>query len=850
MGKCMAKPVSETRTINTHESVKESKNPNCLDELVGMKIEKDFQIDQISKNLIYNSLSNNHLFRDLTISDFETLYRKLYFVVTEENCFVFKQGSVGSLFFIINSGKVEVIVNNKKRSYLSKGECFGEIALLSNSYRKASIKTQSKSSFWVLSRDEFFSALKKIFSRNYDKIRNIISKSSFFMNFPENKKDQISKLAIYHKYDDNQFIIREGDEGEILFILKSGCVIFKKFKQEILRLSTPGEMFGEGAILSGSKRLATCISLGVTEVISLDKSNMQSVFGNDYKQILLKNLAKNTILSDKQLGFLAKNDVIKISENMKWKVYRDMEIVIPANNKKNNILRIICTGSIVSADEEHQIKTYQAIGLGNNNEKNLKACDYIAQSESIISEITKENLEKILKVNIQELFESLDRVKFLKKVSTFRTLSLESIKTLSENMEKFRCLQGDVLFKTGSDAFSLFIIKSGKIEIYNDKKSLRLVSKYDTFGERCINERKRSANARCIEDSEIYTITKELLLKLPEIKFLVAELNRKKYYQKDVDFFGMIIKGELLSSIEGRKKYWIKDKKEKVSYDLIVKSKYLIESVEECYDLVFEREIMLELEHRQIVKLVTTKHDEDHVYFVTEHIIGKYLREVIPLDEDYLRFFTLYLVSVLEYLHDKNIVYRNMCTDNISINTKGLPFLQDFSQAKIINGRAYTRVGNPYYRAPEMIMGRGYTNSIDYWSLGVVLYELAYGCLPFSIKNGDDPVVAYEKILHVKHGTTKNKSEEFNSLLMKLMCENDKRYNCENVRKCSWMRSLDWDEVNMNDLEGYENSKFLVVKKKSELKGKRKNTVKESMSKKSLLAVTPEVADFEWDKYF
>ncbi|OMJ81268.1 hypothetical protein SteCoe_18327 [Stentor coeruleus] len=856
MGKCVAKPMLETRSINTSESIKETRNYNPFDELVGVKIEKDFHISQISKNLIYNSLSKNHLFRDLNQTDFEAIYKKLIFIVAEENRIIFNQNSIGSLFFIINSGKVEVIVNNKKRSYLSKEECFGEIALLSNSYRRASIKTASKCSFWVLSRDDFFSALKKIYSRSYDKIRKIISSSCFFINFPENKKDQISKLAILHKFEDTEQIIHEGDDGDVLYLLKSGCVSFKKGHEEVLRMSTQGEMFGEAAMLAGSKRLATCIALGTTELISLDKGSMETVFGEDYRNILLKNIVKNAISSDPHLVFLAKSDVIKISESLKWKVYKNYEVVIPAKYEKNSMLKVICVGTIVNiGDSGHRVNSYQAIGLSNNNEKSLKPDDYISEGESIIGEITRQNLEQILKINMLELFEKLDRVKFLKKISIFRALSLESIKVLSEGMKKFRCLSGEILFKIGSDASTLFVVKSGKIEIYCSTKTLRYVGAFETFGERCIGECKRSAHAKCLEDSEIFIIHKDLLLTLPEIKFLQEELKRKKYYQRDVNIFEMSIKGELASSIEGRKKYWIKDKNEKLSYDLVIVPKNILSSIQDCYDLAFERKIMLELEHRQIVKLVTTKFDSDRAYFVTEHIQGKSLRELMPLDENYLKFFTLYLVSVLEYLHDKDIVYRNMCTDNISINTKGLPFIQDFSQAKIINGRTYTRVGNPFYRAPEMILGRGYTKSVDYWSLGVVLFELAYGCLPFSIKNNDDPVVAYEKILHVKHGTTKNKSEEFNSMLMKLMCENDKRYNCENVRKCNWMHSLDWDSVNTSSSEGFESKKFKIIKSKPQFKHKNHLTVQDVinviyMQKRNLISIDPEVNSFNWDKHF
>lgn len=826
MGKCMAKPQDTSRTANTNTSIKETKHSFDAVELADLKIEADFEIDQISQKLIHNALSKNHLFRGLTLEDFEAIFPKLTFVIAEKGQYIFKQDSYGSMFFIINSGKVEVIVNNRKRVILSKENCFGELALLSNSKRKASVKALSKCSFWVLNRDHFFSTLKKIYSRSYDKIFKLISNTCFFTNFPDNQKDQITKLAIHHKYEDQEQIIHEGDEGDVLYILKYGSVIFKKSGEEILRYSNPGEMFGEGSMLTGYKRSATCISLGQTELISLDRSSMQKVFGNDFKNILLKNIAKNALTSDRNLHFLDKNDVIEISENLEWKVYNKFQIVIPSNYKKNLLLKVVCTGTIVCPGENSQrINSYEIIGLNNDNEKNLKPFDYISEGETIIGEISKRQLQKVLKININDLFDSLERVKMLKRVSIFRTLSLDSLKAISNRMEKFRCLEGQELFKAGSDAMSLFIIKSGTIEIYIESKILRILGPYETFGERCIREKARSANARSKTKSEIYIVNRDDLISLPEIKTLQIELNRRKYYQTNIDIYQMKVQNETPYISDDRRKICIRKPKDKTLYDLIIISKSSLETPISCYFLASEKEIMLQLEHRLIVKLVKTTHNDNFVFFVTEHIKSKSLKDLIPLDENYLKIFTLYLVSVLEYLHDKDIIYRNLCTENIIISTKGLPYLYNFSDAKIINGRTYTRVGNPYYRSPEMIMGRGYSKSTDYWSLGVILFEIAYGCLPFTIKENDDPVVAYEKILHVKHGTNCGKSDYLNDLLMKLMAEANQRYGCENIRKCSWMNNFEWDKINMNLFEGYKNEKFKVAKTKVKSKIREKLTV-------------------------
>jgi serine/threonine protein kinase len=145
---------------------------------------------------------------------------------------------------------------------------------------------------------------------------------------------------------------------------------------------------------------------------------------------------------------------------------------------------------------------------------------------------------------------------------------------------------------------------------------------------------------------------------------------------------------------------------------------------------------------------------------------------------------------MLEYLHNKNIVHRDFCVDNIVVSIKGIPHLFNFQSAKMVENRTYSRVGNPYYRSPEMIMGRGYTKSTDIWSLGVVLYEMTYGVLPFKISTGETPVEAYEKILNVKHGIDPSKGEYVNELILGMLSPANKRFDFTVIQRNLWFSSV------------------------------------------------------------
>lgn len=83
------------------------------------------------------------------------------------------------------------------------------------------------------------------------------------------------------------------------------------------------------------------------------------------------------------------------------------------------------------------------------------------------------------------------------------------------------------------------------------------------------------------------------------------------------------------------------------------------------------------------------------------------------------------------------------------IDDQGYPKMIDFGTAKIVTGRTYTTVGTPHYMSPETILGSGYNFLADWWSLGVIIYELLYGEVPFG-EDEEDTQAIYQKILEHK----------------------------------------------------------------------------------------------------
>jgi cGMP-dependent protein kinase 2 len=120
------------------------------------------------------------------------------------------------------------------------------------------------------------------------------------------------------------------------------------------------------------------------------------------------------------------------------------------------------------------------------------------------------------------------------------------------------------------------------------------------------------------------------------------------------------------------------------------------------------------------------------------------------MDEPMARFYVASIVLALEYLHDTaGIIYRDLKPENVLIDGQGFAKLGDFGFAKPVElgGRTYTFCGTPGYVAPENVLGRGYNQSVDWWTLGVLMYVLLTARQPFSSPKTGDPMEVMRRIV-------------------------------------------------------------------------------------------------------
>jgi serine/threonine protein kinase len=158
--------------------------------------------------------------------------------------------------------------------------------------------------------------------------------------------------------------------------------------------------------------------------------------------------------------------------------------------------------------------------------------------------------------------------------------------------------------------------------------------------------------------------------------------------------------------------------------------------------LKLEKDILYGVEHPFIVSMDFVFQNDFRIYFLMNFIKGgelfRHLSRVKRFSEEQARFLIAQVALALGHLHKKNILYRDLKPENILFNEDGYLLLADFGLAKMTASKkdmTNSFCGTPEYLSPEMIIGNGHDHTVDWWTLGILLFELLVGITPFFHRN-------------------------------------------------------------------------------------------------------------------
>jgi len=450
-----------------------------------------------------------------------------------------------------------------------------------------------------------------------------------------------------------------------------------------------------------------------------------------------------------------------------------------------------------------------------------------------------------------KLKQSEKHLEFLRKVKIGdkilgEVLEASDIHAMALAIQKDTFHNGDVIVREGESGDVFYLIETGSVDVFKKGKSdgpITTLSSGQFFGERALlSEDVRQAT--CIASSEVqclFLMRDDFVLMLGDLQDLLdknackegeAQVKEKMTAVDEVDnyeledletkctigvgAFGRVnlvktkTKVKMSSFKEGQEtEAKSSERKETKTYALkILPKSFIVENGLQDH-VLNEKKIMEELNHPFIIRFHSAMQDDRNIYFLLEVLLGgelfKFLRAETQFTEPWSRFYSASVLLAFSQIHANKIAYRDLKPENLVMASDGYLKLVDFGLAKKIDGgKTWTLCGTPDYLAPEVILNEGHDWAVDYWALGVLIYEMTTGSPPFY---ADDPMEVYEKILSGHLSIPSHFSRGLADLVKKLLkTSQSKRLGRTKggtaaVMKHKWFSGFDWDALRNKKLE-------------------------------------------------
>ncbi|KAK9765072.1 hypothetical protein K7432_006898 [Basidiobolus ranarum] len=225
-----------------------------------------------------------------------------------------------------------------------------------------------------------------------------------------------------------------------------------------------------------------------------------------------------------------------------------------------------------------------------------------------------------------------------------------------------------------------------------------------------------------------------------------------------------------------------------------------------------ERTILEEVSHPFIVKLFYAFQTNSKLYLILDYVAGgelfTHMAHERMFDEDVARFFAAELVLALEHLHELGIIYRDLKPENCLLDNEGHIILTDFGLSKVAlnthDGKTNTVCGTIECMAPEVLLEAYYDRAVDWWSLGIMIYDMLTGAPPF---RGSNRKKTMEAILNKKLRIPNYLSPDAKDLITRLLRKSPGvRFGsgpngAEAIKAHAFFRTIDWKALARREVE-------------------------------------------------
>ena len=803
------------------ESKKEEKNKEDLNFEISEHLLSKLEELNISNIFLYH-----YLFHKITEENLLFIIKQLKEFQIDKNSVVFNEGDPGSNIFIIKSGTVLLSSkNSKNKRILESGTIFGELALVKDNIKR----TYDAIAMTNLS---FYSLEKSVF---HEIRANFIQRNSFqfeLFNFlDEDTKDSLELLTTSLEFKKGKIItdlnglfwIRKGticlcdsdgnekdiySTDEFIGILKYSKKNDKDFDNSTILSKNDNEIFNMKII---AKEDVLCTVIPDFAFIE--------VFGLDFKVKLFTSFFKNTICENKYMKNIFDNnslkDIIKIFNLQEYKNNDMLSSELPDDIQKKIIIIVEGQALVYSNNglEKNILVPCQIIGeelfLGEES-KNI-----IVESNHLISlecswDIFRENIT-IMNTSLENYINELNSMTFFKGLNIFKLIEI-SKNIVVEKLEK-----NDKVIKKGDKVESIYFIKNGTVIFEVDKEVFKEYHEGNSFGEIIIFNGKPSYGEITVtsENCILYKISKKYFFELLSEPILNKKTKKKlcledmEIFPKNLFYIATLHKGTTSNIYLVHNKIYVYVMKAFYIQKFYQASAFEGKAVR---NVLNEKEASKIMDNPFLLKYVKTLKNSNWCFFIEEFINGILLSEYIRMCKPFksieiTRFYSACFFLMLEALQHVGLIHRDIRQNNIMIKKNGYPKLIDFSCCKrVSNGKTNTLIGTPYFMAPEVLKGKNYSYSCDYWSVGVLIYYIFYGEYPFG-NNTTQPDTIYKEIINktiefkeIEFEYSENSLQE---LLNGLLNKNEKLRisNLEQVKNIDFFKDIDFFKLKRQEIE-------------------------------------------------
>lgn len=845
--------------LQRQSTIRPSVKNRVIQECITATISNE-QISQKSLKDFLTILKSHFLFSTIPEDTIKQLIKQMKTYILEENQIVYKQGNIGVNFYIIEKGKIEVLINNESTKFLTSGKCFGELGLIQDKERNCTVLTIEKTILKGIDRKTYKEIVETINEKKQDENMNFIETVPVFKQLTKLQLDQLLHVIVTQRFNAGQNIVTEGETGDLFYVVKEGTVHCTK-KGQLIRDFSKGDYFGEQALMYQAKRRATCTAAGKVLVISIARADLIKALGQGLEKIVYKNTLRIAFSKSTYVKNLSDGQTDELIDMMEIKSYQEGELLANQGTIKGVMIFIVLRGILTCGETKYRV--YDMVGdeeLSIENNKRQFKSNLIVEEESDVAQISKERFEEVVGGNLKSALQKNSLIEILKNVTLFKILPPTKLQSMISVLKIEEFSVDDIIFTQNSRGDKFYIVKEGSVEIIKDGVSIRKVEANGYFGERAILlEEGRTATAKALLPTKLWVLNKINFKDIIDTK-MYADLIKRIDLQNDSITLDDLVFIKTLSKGIFANNFVVYTRTSNTYYTLRTVSRNILAYYNAYKNVMNERKVLKMVDYPLISKMIKTFKDETRVYFLMEHVKGQDLFEVLcdldRLNNEDARFYAAGILLILSYLHSHNIIYRDLKPENILIDEDGFPKIMDFGNAKVLDNRTYSTVGTPHYMAPEVISGKGYGFSADYWSLGVMIYEFLFNKLPFC-HDENDCYVIYQSILE-NPLTYPPGNHLAKPLLDQLLLKNPgMRGTYRTIKEHSWFIGINWDAYVAKEIKSKRKPKVDNYDKELVAAGKAKGKIeliskvvkeeaKEEQPKKSQSSKMPQ----GWDNEF